>query len=1057
MKRNNPVTENEVLLPDTTVLITRTDKNGKIIFANDSFIEISGFTAEELMGASHNIVRHPDMPAEAFKDLWATIKQGKPWRQLVKNKTKSGDYYWVDANVIPILKDSQIDSYLSVRYSPSRDQIREAEAFYEKLRQQKVTIKPTGILHKLNFNKRLSIKSKLIFTSIVFLIPSLLSTILLINEKDIVIDFAQQEVIGAEYHLPLTQLITETGELSGLASQKTKQPSSAALEQARHSIESLIATIDTNDSKYGELLKTTESWRNLKQNWLAVSTALPPQLSPEDAYARQSKFTESIYSFISEVNDNSNLILDPDLDSFWLMDMTSVKLPELLERLAFLRNYVALNYVGQPLNDNQKIELMVKYRLAQRLFDKVTESAAKTSKFNAIVAEDINKERTGFETFVQQYLTDIRLNLIENKENTIPADQYYNNGTQAIKAANSLYDTGSKSLKKLLEVRVSKIEHEKWVQLTLVISITLFAITIGFFVIRYVLNSLKTINGVFNQIINDNFKNHINLDVEDEFGNLLRALQNLQVQLFANINEVKSQAEKTLILKQALDNVQSCVMVANTNHDIIYLNPAMHKLFQSVQADFRTQLTNFDADKLIGVNIDTFHQAPAHQRNILNNLSGTFDSSLIIGGRHLRLTVKPIRNEEDRSIGTVVQWTDKTQEVKIEQEIESIVDAVKNGILSNRINLSDKHGFYEKLSIGINALSADIENVIKDIGSTMQSMAEGDLTNRITRDYQGVYLECKTDINTTLDKLSEIFAQISESAHFIHNSTQEIASGNNNLSQRAEQQASNLEETAASMEELTGTVKNNASNAQQANLVANNARELAENGGKVVKAAVSSMQEINASSNKIADIIGVIDEIAFQTNLLALNASVEAARAGEQGRGFSVVATEVRNLAQRSATAAKESKELIENSVQKVRSGTEFVNETGRALTEIMAGVKKVGDIVAEIAAASIEQSTGIAQVNQAVSQMDELTQQNAALAEQASAASVSMSDLSTNMVELLTFFKTDNTVIENHSMNAKLGVKPPTVKAEPTKHLTPTVFKQTSQPAISDDDWQDF
>ncbi|AEG00559.1 methyl-accepting chemotaxis protein [Methylomonas methanica] len=346
-----------------------------------------------------------------------------------------------------------------------------------------------------------------------------------------------------------------------------------------------------------------------------------------------------------------------------------------------------------------------------------------------------------------------------------------------------------------------------------------------------------------------------------------------------------------------------------------------------------------------------------------------------------------------------------------------------------------------------------LAQVFTEVGDVMNYVSEGDLNHKIVGDYEGVYLECKNAINNTIDKLDEIFRQVNESAIFINNSSQEIASGNNNLSQRAEQQAANLEQTAASMEELTSTVKTNADNAQQANLVASNARELAEKGGSVVTAAIAAMQEINDSSNKIADIIGVIDEIAFQTNLLALNASVEAARAGEQGRGFSVVATEVRNLAQRSATAAKESKELIQSSVQKVRAGSEFVNQTGTALTEIVSGVKKVGNIVAAIADASVEQSAGIAQVNQAVAQMDEITQQNAALAEEASAASVSMSDLSTNMVELLSFFKL--TGVGNHG-----AAERPTQPSAATvrTNTKPASSRQpTYKSAASDEEWQDF
>jgi methyl-accepting chemotaxis protein len=211
------------------------------------------------------------------------------------------------------------------------------------------------------------------------------------------------------------------------------------------------------------------------------------------------------------------------------------------------------------------------------------------------------------------------------------------------------------------------------------------------------------------------------------------------------------------------------------------------------------------------------------------------------------------------------------------------------------------------------------------------------------------------------------------------------------------------------MEELTSTVRNNADNAQEANRVAANARQLAEKGGDVVSRAVTAMEQINTSSNKIAEIIGVIDEIAFQTNLLALNASVEAARAGEQGRGFAVVATEVRNLASRSAGAAKEIKDLINDSVNKVHAGAELVNESGETLEEIVSGVKKVGDIVAEIAAASAEQASGIDQVNQAITSMDEMTQQNAALAEETSAASASLYEKAQSMGTAIGFFSVED------------------------------------------------
>ncbi len=282
-----------------------------------------------------------------------------------------------------------------------------------------------------------------------------------------------------------------------------------------------------------------------------------------------------------------------------------------------------------------------------------------------------------------------------------------------------------------------------------------------------------------------------------------------------------------------------------------------------------------------------------------------------------------------------------------------------------------------------------LQAAVAQTQSAVKFAAEGDLTHRIPMDGKTGDLEtlCR-GVNGLLESTATLVKQVKNATGEVQQGAEEISKGNSNLSQRTEEQASSLEETASSMEEMTSTVKQTADNAGQANQLAMAARQQAEKGGAVVSSAVMAMGGINAASRKIADIIGVIDEIAFQTNLLALNAAVEAARAGEQGRGFAVVATEVRNLAGRSATAAKEIKALIQDSVAKVDEGSKLVDESGRTLDEIVNAVKKVTDIVAEIAAASREQSSGIEQVNKAVMQMDTTTQQNAALVEEAAAAS---------------------------------------------------------------------
>jgi len=473
---------------------------------------------------------------------------------------------------------------------------------------------------------------------------------------------------------------------------------------------------------------------------------------------------------------------------------------------------------------------------------------------------------------------------------------------------------------------------------------------------------------------------------------------------------------------------------------------------------------------LIGSCIDIFHADPSHQRRLLDNLKATYASAdTTIGGRTVQVTVNPVFNDAGERIATVAEWIDRTVEVNAESEISAIFSAVQRGDFTQTVSKAGKEGFLLQLSDMINDLNAILQQGFGDVDHAVQALQQGNLTYRIDTEYEGTFNDIKQALNQTSAKMADVIGNVHTVAEEVGVGSGEIAEGNNTLNTRTQEQAAALEETAASIEEITGTVQQTADNSRQANQLATDAREQAEEGGKVADQAVKAMAEINASSRKISDIIGVIDEIAFQTNLLALNAAVEAARAGEQGRGFAVVAGEVRTLAQRSAEAAKEIKTLINSSVESVDAGSKLVDESGAALNTIVGAVAKVGDIIAEIAAASVEQTAGIDQINKAIAQLDSGTQQNTAMVEESASASQRLNDQALELRRQIAIFDLGQGSTTRIAKPARSKSAPVTAqKGKAKKAASPsrkaTAKATTSKPAfpeagtVEDDDvWEEF
>jgi methyl-accepting chemotaxis protein len=475
-------------------------------------------------------------------------------------------------------------------------------------------------------------------------------------------------------------------------------------------------------------------------------------------------------------------------------------------------------------------------------------------------------------------------------------------------------------------------------------------------------------------------------------------------------------------IRTALDCVSAGVTLVDISGVIIYLNDFARTLFRENAAQIRKEIPQFDPERLIGSPFDPLYPSSSRRGGRLADLAPGHTEELKMGGATLRIVTTPVVDAGGERVGTVVQWADRTQEIAVEQELAETVAKAVEGDLTARVGEEGKQGFFKVLAAGMNNLIVSVSGMIR---------------------------------------------AMSQAAIEVRTGADEISRGNLDLSQRTEEQASSLEETAASMEEMTAMVKNNADNAAQANQLAAAARDHAEKGGKVVSSAVVAMNEINVASKKIADIIGVIDDIAFQTNLLALNAAVEAARAGEQGRGFAVVASEVRNLASRSAGAAKEIKGLIQDSVAKVSDGARLVDQSGKVLGDIVTGVQKVTDVMGEIAASSMEQASGIEQVNRAVTSMDSVTQQNAALVEQASAAAHTLTEQAANLTGLIARYRLDSTAVAAvravgvpsapPAVERRGASRPFTAKPKAAAGPKPVPASAPKVAVGSDDTWQEF
>jgi len=732
---NQKVTGREQEIPEGVTIVSQTDLQGIITSVNEAFVRVSGYSREELIGQKHNLLRHPDVPKAAFRDLWKTIKSGKPWTQIVKNRCKNGDHYWVEANVSPVLENGEIVGYLSVRRKISDEQKRATEAAYQAINNGKVVLK--------------------------------------------------------------------------------------------------------------------------------------------------NGYVETLGNKLCLVNR-----FNPTLILVGLTGLTSVA--GILDALGII---------------------------------------------------------------------------------TVP-----------------------------------------WTVQLAVLSIVLaYALFINHFISR----KTKSFVTVAKSIAEGDFTQPINTYGNTWISDLASSLRTMQIQMGAAYEENRVQLNHTARLTTALNNASTPMMVVNKLNDIIYMNKALNRLWKSHQSALESEFDHWDSQSLIDKSLELFNQgksgAPFFSQDILEKS----DREVSFAGLTLEIIKRPVMNDSGRCIGSVIEWQDLTQQRQVEATLDNAMKSAAKGHTNIHLNTDGLDGFYLYTADNINSLLASLNGAIEGMVEIMVALSSGDLYKRVDKEFSGSLAAMKSATNTSLDNLSGIMLQIKEVSKETLMSAEESEKSSSFLADKIQQAAATLQEINADMQGINQMQSENTQQLSSVSELAKNAMSLNHQARSSMDESISAMQSITDTSERIEAIIGLIDGIAFQTNLLALNAAVEAARAGEHGRGFAVVAGEVRNLSAKSAEAAKDIKQLIQESGAKVHEGAEKVRATHAVFTEVESGVSKIGTTLDEVVLSIQDQQGKVTDMTQAVASLDGNIQSNALLVEETSTTAKSLSKQSHLLDHEVSKFKINERLTE--------------------------------------------
>lgn len=831
MRTNLPITQQEYVLRDGASIVSRTDLKGRITYINDDFIEASGFTEPELIGQPHNLVRHPDMPEEAFADMWKTLQAGRPWTGIVKNRRKNGDHYWVVANATPIKEGDSVVGFMSVRTRPTREQIEATDAVYKMFKEGRaggLAIKEgqavsTGWLKALNPVHRLLNRSSL----------------------------------SAQFGL----LAVLCMEAMGATAWAMRVPGPSRLWLP---VLALCFVL-----------------------WFGWKIAARLSHHLKAAAGHFERFAQGNFDGVVAAQGEDELA-------------------DMLRALKRVQTRLGFEFADTRKRADEAT------RIRQALDVAATNVMVADSSLSIVYANESLKK------MLQAAQDDIRKDLPQFSAAEVVGsniDVFHKNPSHQRNLLDRL--VGSHSTRLTLGGR------------------------------RFDLN-ITPVNAADGK--------RLGMAVEWRDMTDILAAQEREALLAAENARVK----------QALDVAPMPVRIADVGGTIVYINQAMKHVLQRDAAAFRSELPGFDPGRVLGGSIGMFYRDPKAAIERLATMKDTTQATMLLGGHTYDVTTTPIFNDAGEPLGSIGQWSDRTEQLAAEQELGTLASAAAEGDLSQRIDTSNKEGFFKQVGDKFNDL-------IESISQTIQ------------------------EVRASADQLTSAADQVSSTSQ--------------SLSQSAVEQAANVEQTTAALQQMAASVRQNSENATITDGMATKAASEAQSGGDAVQKTVDAMCEI-------ATKISIVDDIAYQTNLLALNAAIEAARAGEHGRGFAVVAAEVRQLAKRSQVAAAEIGQLAGSSVT-------LAEKAGGLLTAMVPSIEKTSELVQEIAAASGEQSDGVLHINSAMEHLNTATQQNASAAEQLSATAEELSAQAEQLQATMAAFRLLQDVKDSAARHPQHAVRP--------------------------------